>query len=250
METAEFVEVLREEGRLFADAVEKAAPEAPVTGCPGWSVRDLTTHLGRVHRWARGFVVTGRVTRVQLPDVPELADDALAPWLREGHGALVEALLAAPSDLECLTFLPAPSPLAFWARRQAHETAVHRVDAETSLGVPLTPLGSGFAADGIDELLCGFAPRIKVPEGAARTPRTLAVRATDVDGALWTVRLGEPGERLRAEKVTEPLPEADLVYEGSASDLYLTLWNRLPLTTVTLRGSLETAQQWQSILTP
>jgi uncharacterized protein (TIGR03083 family) len=247
METVEFIETLGDEGRLFADAVEKAAPEAAVTGCPGWSVRDLSLHLGRVHRWARGFVATGQDTPVQPPDTPELADDALAPWLREGHGALVEALSAAPPDLECWTFLPAPSPLRFWARRQAHETAVHRVDAELALGVPLTPLGPRFAADGVDELLCGFAPRTKVPEDAARTPRTLAVRATDVDGAVWTVRLGE---RVRAERVTEPLPEADLVYEGSASDLYLTLWNRLPLTAVTLRGSVETAQEWKSLFTP
>ena len=29
-------------------------------------------------------------------------------------------------------------PLAFWARRQAHETAVHRVDAESALGAPLS----------------------------------------------------------------------------------------------------------------
>ena len=25
---------------------------APVAACPGWDVAALTTHLGRVHRWA------------------------------------------------------------------------------------------------------------------------------------------------------------------------------------------------------
>ena len=54
---------------------------------------------------------------------------------RQGCADLVAALAAAPDDLECWTFLPAPSPRAMWARRQAHETAIHRVDAELAAGL-------------------------------------------------------------------------------------------------------------------
>lgn len=38
--------------------------------------------------------------------------------------------------VDCWTFLDAPSPLAFWARRQAHETAIHRADAQLAADGP------------------------------------------------------------------------------------------------------------------
>src|SRR5207253_4063893 len=55
------------------------------------------------------------------------ADAALLAWFRDGHAALVGTLESAPPDLKCFTFLPAPSALAFWARRQAHETGIHQI---------------------------------------------------------------------------------------------------------------------------
>src|SRR5260370_27003394 len=58
------------------------------------------------------------------------ADDVLLDWFRDGHASLVRALAAADPDLKCWTFMAAPSPLVFWARRQSHETAIHRVDTQ------------------------------------------------------------------------------------------------------------------------
>ncbi|MGP3977428.1 maleylpyruvate isomerase family mycothiol-dependent enzyme [Streptomyces sp. 8N114] len=250
MEISECIDALRREGSLFADAVEHADPAAPVPACPDWTVRDLATHLGTVHRWATGFIREGRTEPVrptEPPGVAELPDKELAPWLREGHGLLVEALKSAPDDLSCWTFLAAPSPLAFWARRQAHETAVHRVDAESALGAPLSPVTDAFAADGIDELLCGFYPRRGTPEGFAAEPRTVHVRATDAPVAAWTVFLGDPA---RAERGTEPTAAPDCVYEGTARDLYLALWNRLPLTDLTLLGDASVAHRWRELFQP
>jgi hypothetical protein len=74
------------------------------------------------------------------------ADLDLIDWFREGHTRLVHTLVSAPPDLDCFTFLAAPSPLAMWARRQAHETAMHRVDAE-SPGSTITKFHPAFAAD-------------------------------------------------------------------------------------------------------
>ena len=69
-----------------------------------------------------------------------------------------------------------PSPLAFWARRQAHETAVHRYDAQSAApGGPPAPAGAfdpAFAADGVDELIMGFAARRRY-----RRPATAASSA-------------------------------------------------------------------------
>ncbi|MBO8192318.1 maleylpyruvate isomerase family mycothiol-dependent enzyme [Streptomyces oryzae] len=250
MEISEFIDNLHREGTLFADAVEQADPAGPVPSCPDWSVRDLATHLGTVHRWAAGFIREARTEPVRPPEPPklsELPDKELAPWLREGHGLLVEALKSAPDDLSCWTFIPAHSPLGFWSRRQAHETAVHRVDAELALGAPLSPTAAAFAADGVDELLCSFYPRGGTPEGFAADPRTVYVRATDVPGAAWTAFLGDPA---RAERVTEPPAAPDCTYEGTAGDLYLALWNRLPLSDLSLSGDVSVAHRWRELFQP
>ncbi len=138
-------------------------------------------HQGGVHRWAAEIVARPRTApwRVDLDDVVGSwpADAELVDWFRQGHASLITALTQADPELECWTFLPAPSPLAMWARRQAHETAVHRADAELAAGAPLSPLAAPFAADGIDELLTCFITR---PGGRLRAdpPRVLGVRCT------------------------------------------------------------------------
>src|SRR4029450_13488361 len=84
------------------------------------------------------FVVHRRTDPADPPEASFFADppgdDALVGWFRAGHATLVDALSAADPALDCWTFLPAPSPLGFWARRQAHETAIHRVDAQGPAG--------------------------------------------------------------------------------------------------------------------
>jgi uncharacterized protein (TIGR03083 family) len=112
-----------------------------------------------VHRWATRYVTEGLTERIPLGDEPEGDGAELVAWYREGHRALVKALTDADPALECFAFLPASSPLAFWARRQAHETAIHRVDAESALGADHSPFEPAFAADGIDELLVRFHGR-------------------------------------------------------------------------------------------
>ncbi|MDR6975208.1 uncharacterized protein (TIGR03083 family) [Streptomyces sp. 3330] len=242
METAEFIHALDQEGRSLAAAAAEAGPDAKVPTCPEWQVRDLLRHTGTVHRWATSFVAERDPSFHPFGEPPELDGDALLNWFREGHLRLVDTLSCAPPELRCWHFLPAPSPLAFWARRQAHETAVHRVDAEAARG--RTPeeaardLTADFAADGIDELLRGFHAREKSRVRTDR-PRVLRVRATDTADAVWTVRLStEP-------PVTERNGEgdADCEVSGRAALLYLSLWNRLPLPAVT--GDTALAALWR-----
>ncbi|KUL38157.1 hypothetical protein ADL22_18760 [Streptomyces sp. NRRL F-4489] len=247
MEITEFVETLRLDGGLLADAAEEAGPEAPIPACPEWRMRDLVLHTGRVHRWATGFVTDPRDQPYPLPEAPELADDELAPWLREGHHQLVLALHTAPRDLATWTIRPASSPLAFWARRQAHETSVHRADAQQAAGVPLTPLPAPFAADGIDELVTGFhtheRSRLR-PE----TPRTVRLRATDTPGAEWTMHLtpDAPPRTERTAASDAPGGEAvDTTVEGPAETLYLAVWNRLPWDGLTVSGDPSLPALWQ-----
>ena len=134
--------------------------------------------------------------------------------------------------------LPAPSPLKFWARRQAHETAIHRVDAESALGRQPTIDGQ-FAVDGIDELLLGFMSR---PRGrlVADPPVSLAVRAVDAE-TDWTIKI-EPGSR----EVTRGVARGDCFVEAAAGDLYLLLWNRRTADGLKVSGDAKVLELWRS----
>ncbi|MFE7338839.1 MULTISPECIES: maleylpyruvate isomerase family mycothiol-dependent enzyme [Streptomyces] len=243
MQIAEHIASLSEEGRLLAAAAERAGPGASVPTCPGWQIRHLLRHTGMVHRWAAAFVTEGHTDYRPDGGEPALDGAELLAWFREGHGHLVRSLEEAPADLDCWTFLPAPSPLAFWSRRQLHETAVHRVDAESALGGPLTPVPAERAVDGIDELLTGFHARPK-SKVRSRKPRTLRVRAVDTE-ATWTVRISEdPPEAVRTVTPDAPEDGVDCELSGTAEGLYLTLWNRLPLAALSLRGDRSVARLW------
>jgi uncharacterized protein (TIGR03083 family) len=242
MDVAEHLEALRTEGNRLADAARRAAPGDPVPTCPAWDVGDLVTHTGQVHRWARTFISGGRTTVMSSDEEeeamgPEPSDDHLVEWFAEGHADLVTALTDAPDDLECWTFLPSPSPRAFWARRQAHETAIHRVDAQTAIGA-ITPFAPAFAADGIDELLSGFFAR------RGRAPRidvdcTLLISTTDT-GETWFVQMGPAGYQATRDGGT-----ADCSVSGPANDIYLLLWNRGTAGGLTVSGAPDVLDRWR-----
>ncbi|MGW0767715.1 maleylpyruvate isomerase family mycothiol-dependent enzyme [Streptomyces sp. NPDC002676] len=238
MENAEYLETLDQEGRLLAAAAEQAGTDAKVPTCPEWHVRDLLRHTGAVHRWAAALVADAHTAPRPLTDGPDLDGAELVAWYRDSHRLLVDTLATAPADLECWTFHPAPcpSPLTFWTRRQAHETAVHRYDAEAARGGTAAPVATDFAVDGIDELLHGFHARSR-SRLRAQEPRVLRVRAEDGGAdAVWTVRLStEPPVTSR-----DASGAADAELSGPAHELYLALWNRVPVPQVSGDRSLET----------
>ncbi|MFG2824676.1 maleylpyruvate isomerase family mycothiol-dependent enzyme [Kitasatospora sp. NPDC048365] len=246
MEISEHIDALRRDGALLAEAAAATDLDAPVPTCPDWRLADLLRHTGRVHRWATAYVTDG--LRVPLDDAgqqrawgPDPDDAGLVEWFRTGHSGLVAALEKAPADLDCWSFLPAPSPLAFWARRQAHETAVHRVDAEFAAGLEPSATGPAFAEDGIAELLTRFLVRPKTPLRSER-PRTLLVRTTDRP-ASWLVTVSQ--EPVVTQELPDGAPAADCVVSGRAHELYLLLWNRLPLERVTAEGDRSLFELWR-----
>jgi uncharacterized protein (TIGR03083 family) len=239
MDIASHIDALRADGERLADAAVDAGLDATVPHCPDWTVRDLVRHMSGVHRWATANVAHGRASREQTEAafaVPD--DDELLAWFRSGHEALVRTLAAADPRLEAWSFLPAPSPLAFWARRQAHETAIHRGDAEAAAGIKPSH-SAEFAADGIDELMAGFMSR----SGGRLTsdpPVRLAVAPTDVPQA-WTMWIG-PGETRCVPRVEE----ATATVRGCAGDLYRFLWNRLDRDAIEVDGDPAVLDLWRA----
>ncbi|HEX7738564.1 MAG TPA: maleylpyruvate isomerase family mycothiol-dependent enzyme [Marmoricola sp.] len=206
----------------------RAPRDAPVPTCPDWTMADLVAHQGTVHRWAAANL---RGTPMDEVDTEAMEAEGLAAvdqgeWFDEGAKALLQALVDAPDDLAATFFLVDAPPAKFaWARRQCHETSIHAVDAmSVSLGrAPLaaeTWLSPRVAADGIDELLTGFVPRPH-QKVRAEQPCTVVVEATDV-GRAWTMTIGPDPVVTTRERVADP----DTVLSGTATQLYLGLWNR------------------------
>jgi len=251
MDIARYLDAIAREAGLLARAAAAAGPDAQVPTCPEWCVRDLVRHQGEVHRWAAAVVEGRSPDNIDAQDVvgPWPEDTDLVEWFEDGSRRLLDVLGTAPPDLECFTFLPAPSPLLFWARRQTHETGIHRVDAQRAAG-DVTPFPIDQAVDGIEEILYGFAGR---PTSRLRSEqvRTLALRATDAGDPSDAVGAADAGrawhvtiEADRASVVPGGGP-ADCSVEAPASTLFQFLWNRLDAREVTVQGDGEVIELWR-----
>ncbi|MFI1377926.1 maleylpyruvate isomerase family mycothiol-dependent enzyme [Embleya sp. NPDC020886] len=245
MEIATHIEILRADGELLARTAQRAGLDAPVPSCPDWRIGDLLAHLGGVHRWAAFVVASGSLTRPSREDTAELfrapSGDELFDWYRTTHADLLKTLTTTAPNAPAWTFFEGPSPLAFWARRQAHETAVHRVDAELAAGLP-SGVPADFAADGIDELLAGFLSR-PGRKLVADPPLSLAI-VPDDDPAARTMWIDPDGRRVEAGA-----GPADLTVSGPAEKLYLLLWNRADATGCRLDGDPEVLVRWGELAT-
>jgi uncharacterized protein (TIGR03083 family) len=234
MEITEHIAAIEAEGGLLADAAVEAGLFASVPACPAWQVRDLVRHLAYVHSWAARHIAEQAPEVIDEVDQDAILgggppDDELIGAYRVGLAALVKTLRDADPDVAYATFLAAESPKAFWCRRQAHETAIHRFDVQAARRSgppsPADSFGPDFAADGIDELVMGFAARQK----KSGPGRSLLVRAPDA-GAAWHYAWPADG-RVVARRVAESDlaaagADADCLLSGPASGVYLFLWNR------------------------
>lgn len=226
METTRAADRILTEAAALAALLTPLALDAPVPGCPGWSLADLARHTGGVHRWATAALAAP--PDGDPGDEPTGPDDdaAVRAWFTEGAAALAAALRSVPPTRPCWTFAApeATATAAFWARRQVLETALHRWDAESAvaaagLGSPLDPatwVAADVAADGVAEVAEVMAPR------QVRLRRTPALTGTvslqDDDGRA--VLLGAEARSGGG---------ADAVVAGPSPVLLLLLWRRTSL---------------------
>lgn len=236
--TKEFwLDALRREGATFRAAIDPGQLAAPVPSCPEWTLQDLAEHLGTVYRVQHSRIIRGVTSKPPEPYSEELNRPAgrdLLEWWDESFALITAELERQQPDAPAWNWSVQPPKAIFWHRRIAHETAIHRWDAQVSVSIP-DPLDTALAVDGIDEVLDSW-----LPGGRRKGPvdRTGVVRleATDAE-ARWAVRIREAGITLLDTDIWfDDEPDAQAAAIGTASDLELALYGRVPLTVLTLQG--------------
>lgn len=217
MELSRYLVTLARDGAAFAELVTGRLDQ-PVPSCPGWTLADLTRHVGEVHYFWRNIVEHRHAEphHVAAPVPPD--GDQLVEWYRRELAHLERVLATADPDAPHWTWSH-QRDTAFVIRRMAHEMAVHVWDARDALGVR-EPIPADLAADGIDEFLTHFASdRL---DGAPPAGGHVEFVSTD-DGRSWR---------------TEGIGDVDAVVTGSANDILLVLWRRLPIDVLAVDGDM------------
>lgn len=189
----------------------------------------LVAHIARVHSWvvlALRSDPAGESPRAERP--PE-EWDTLLPWWDGQVEVLLESLRELGPDAPAWSFGDATA--GFWARRQAHETAIHRLDAEHAAArsalpsaVPSLVFDPNFAADGADEALMFMVPRRLGRESPLDLSGTVLFHAADA-GRAWLVTF-KPGAAPEIGPVHEPAIDTDASVVGTADAVYRAAWHR------------------------
>jgi uncharacterized protein (TIGR03083 family) len=235
----DYLDHLKRDGAIVAGLARDGDLAAPVPSCPGWTLADLVGHLGTVYRIQGARAGAGSAERLDPPR-PKPPATGLADWYDESFASIVDVLEATDPGAPAWNWAPdEPKVAAFWRRRMAQETLVHRWDAEAAVGAP-GPLDPELAADGVDEWLTAFLgadvadPKIAVPDHVG----TLHVHCTDASGE-WVASLSGRDLQVRREHA-----KADVAARGPAADLLLVLWRRLPASSVDVVGDPAVLDAW------
>lgn len=218
-----YVDHVRAESALLVEAVDAAGVDlqAEVPSCPGWLVRDLVEHVAEVY-WHK--VACIRLKAFPHPWPPERDDTPTLSYFQAGLRELLAELTSRPPTEFAETWWWDERTVGFWARRMAHETVIHRVDAELAAQRTPSAIDEALAVDGIDEVLRLHLAGDWSDEPVEGRPGTV-VRVVSGDHA-WRVVMEPaaivaqvdrwPDIPVHAELTADPVP------------LYLWLWGRGP----------------------
>jgi uncharacterized protein (TIGR03083 family) len=207
--------------RADAAVVRAAAeldPEARVPGLDGWTALTVLEHLGDVYMHK---VEVLRLGHPPAPWPPAGPDPEPFGWFDDALTQLLDELSARPADEPAWTFVDFDRSVGFWHRRMAHESAIHRQDAEGAVG-SRTPIEEALAVDGIDEILGLFAA---VPDADTQVTPVRGRVEVLAGGAAWSLDVGP--HRLAVARGPSPAPDATLA--GSPDAVLWWLWRGVDL---------------------
>jgi uncharacterized protein (TIGR03083 family) len=235
---SELVAAVRREGAGILAAAQLGL-DAPVTTCPDWDVERLIRHVSQAYAMAE-YVVSHRVTQ-RPEEFPAVPDGEPLAVLESMLDDLVTALQEADADTAVFVWPDNVEPTAaFWARRMAHESSVHRFDAQIAHAMP-QPIDSELAADGIDEFIDVIAPMLY--DRNEGTGPVGTVQLVSTDDVSWCLGL-EADAVERLEVVSEPTASA----RGTSSLLLLAAYGRVPWTSLSVEGDIELLNKWSASL--
>ena len=234
MDHAAFIEAVRRDGAGFRTAVTHASLTASVASCPGWTLADLVHHTTEAHYFWASVITMSATSPNDVPRLPRPSDDDLLDALDTHCAALLVAVESTPADTEVWTWA-ADHSVAFVVRRLAHETAIHRWDAESTAGT-VHDLDAALSSDGIDEFLEHFMPDVR--QDAEPVGGSVHIHCGDVSGE-WTIRPDRDGY-----DVTREHAKGDCALRGPAGNLFLALWRRVGADAVDVVGDAGVATRF------
>jgi uncharacterized protein (TIGR03083 family) len=233
--TTEYLAVLRREGDAFADSIAQAL-NAPVASCEPWVGTDLLWHMIEVHYSWKFIAHTHLMNPADYVPRLKSADDDLLAEYRTGLNDLIDVLSSLDSARSCWTWAGVQD-IAWVIRRMAHETVVHAWDAHVSAGIS-SDIEAELASDGIDEFVHVMVKsNVREEEGPLRG--SVHIHCTDVDGE-WLIIPTETSDVV----VTREHAKGDCAIRGSASQLLLGLWRRIPMSSLEVIGNADVAAQF------
>jgi hypothetical protein len=119
----------------------------------------------------------------------------------------------------------------------AHETAVHRFDAQMAIGKPEPIDPPALAADGIEEI---FVMVGAWPDSGRGNGETLHLHSAE--GNEWLITMNPDGLDVRREHA-----KGDLALKGAVSDLELLLYDRPPIGEVERFGDDGVLDGWKRV---
>jgi uncharacterized protein (TIGR03083 family) len=239
-----FLESLELDYQRLLELAERSDLSAKVPSCPEWTLDDLVEHVAMVYLHKVETMQRGEFP-AQWP--PPRGSESSAQLLERCYAALrQEFSQRVPAD-HTPTWYEPDQTVGFWIRRMAHETVIHRVDAELAAGVPIAPIPDDIAVDGIDEILatCLAYASVAWPEAFEGTlpesEETVLVRSGE---SAWLVTLGD-----RITVVNAPADAvADATVEADPTGLLLWAWRRSGADTVSSQGRADVAAKLGEVL--
>ena len=238
MSYPELLTAIRGEGEGILAAAGQGL-DVDVPTCGAWRMPQLLTHVGSVYRRVTIVVGERATTAVPLQPPPDDIDDPVG-YLTEALDDLVHVLSEADADTPVWNWSNGAQVAAFWARRMAHESAVHRYDAQRAHDVA-QPIAADLAHDGLDELVDLIVPRVIERDRPTLPQGVYAFVATDE--GTWCVQLGEDGI-VQLDTANSP----DVTVRGTTSALLLAAYSRVPWTSLEVEGDATLLDAWSKSL--
>ena len=238
-ETIDRAAVIRAEAERFAAVLADTSPGARCPTCPDWNAADLLWHLTEVHTfWATVLGEDARsddgaaAAEQHKPERPA-AVAAMLPVRATATAALLEQLARLGDAEPRWSWWESDQTVGFTRRMQTYEATMHRVDAELTAGVDVSPIAPAVATGAIDhcaDVMWGWMPDWADYESLT----TVALVATDtgqgwlLDVGHWTgtgPQSGKAFDEPRAVRAGDGAEPAVTV-TGPVQDLALWAWTR------------------------